>query len=253
MSNLLMIVNSNDPFEEEIDFSSQLEDWNISLVHDSALSKIELKQYIQQEEIYFLLFSRKWESDYLEQIHKICDDNPLLHTIYYSAQLKDLEFAEMYLAGIDFCIIGDARQINLIRTLKRLWNKHWRRVPDYLIATAVEQNALLLDMTLNFIEKKPIKMFNVRTLSEHLKISENQFRIEFKQQFGKSFRSFKQELFQHYEDILLFDKKLKPKEVYRYLNYKNLSAFSRSFKMRHGRSWQDCRRDGVLRNKNVLQ
>ena len=252
MSNLLVIVNSNDPFNEEIDFSSQLVDWNVSLVHDTALSLIKLKHYIQQKEIYFLLFSRKWESGYLEQVHKICKDNPLLHIIYYSAQLKDLEFAELYLAGIDYCIIGDARQINLIRTLGKLWDEHWRRVPDYLIATAVEQNALWLDITLDFIEKKPIKMFNVRTLSEHLQISENQFRLEFKHQFGKSFRAFKQELFQHYEDILLFDKKLKPKEVFRYLNYKNLSAFSRSFKMRHGRSWQDCRREEAFSNKKTI-
>ena len=245
MSNLLVIVNSNDPYEE-IDFSGQLTDWNINVVHDSFLSRIKLKQYIQQEEIYFLLFSLKWESSYLEQVHKICKDNPLLHVIYYSAQLKDLEFAELYLAGIEYCIIGDARQINLTRTLARLWDEHWRRVPDYLITTAVEQNALWLDTTLNFIEKKPIKMFNVRTLSEHLQVPETQFRLEFKRQFGKSFRSFKQELFQHYEDILLFNKKLKPKEVYRYLNYKNLSAFSRSFKMRHGRSWQDYKRAGAL-------
>ena len=245
MSNLLVIVNSHNPFKEETDLTTQLPDWNIHLIHDDDLSPEKLKQRIIRDEIFFILFSREWESIYSEYINRICRDFPLLTLIYYSAQLKDLEFAELYMAGVDYCIIGDARLINLIRKLNQLWDNHWRRVPDYLMTTAKGNNALWLQDTLNFIEKKPIKMFNVGYLAKQFNVSENQFRVEFKEQFGISFRAFKQQLFQHYEDILLFDKKLKPKEVYRYLSYKNLSAFSRSFKARHGSSWQELVRNPV--------
>ncbi len=245
MSNLLWIINSHSPFKEESDLASQLPNWNFHFEQDGDLSLYKINQHIRREEIHFLLLTREWESKFIDQTRRISHENPLLTIIYSNAQLRDLEFAELYRAGINYCIIGDARFINLVRTLNELWDNHWRRVPQHLISHAQKNNATWLKDTLNFIEKRPIKQFNVHYLSKYFNVSENQFRAEFKIQFGESFRTFKQQLFQHYEDILLFEKKLKPKEVYRYLSYKNLSAFSRSFKTRHGRSWQEYMRNPV--------
>ena len=74
-------------------------------------------------------------------------------------------------------------------------------------------------------------------------MSESYFRKEFKKYFNLSFREFKARLMNHYESMLLFEKHLKPYHVSEILNYKNISSFSRSFKIRNGSSWQNKARE----------
>jgi AraC-like DNA-binding protein len=96
---------------------------------------------------------------------------------------------------------------------------------------------------LKFVESRPLRECNTYSLALSLNISESHFRKEFKRHLKINFREFKKRLFAHYETVLLFEKKLKPGDIFKILDYKNISAFSRSFKMRHGDSWQSMVRD----------
>jgi AraC-like DNA-binding protein len=89
------------------------------------------------------------------------------------------------------------------------------------------------------IENHALDQFNLQTLAECLHISQSHFRSEFRHNFGINFREFKQQLFNHYESVLLLNNDYKPTIVYKLLNYSNLANLSRSFKKRHGDSWRN--------------
>lgn len=250
MSNLLIIHNNGllHPFKEDV--LNQFTDWHIHFLPGSKLSVKTLAGNIREKEIHFLLYADELEQsniDILASVHTIF---PLVTIIYYFSQMKDEEFACLYRAGINFCIVGDARQINLIKTLHQLWDEHWRRIPDSLLPA---ERALLPERAkkiLDEIETKPLKTVTTSQFAKVLNISESRFRAEFKKTFGLSFRDFKQKLLRHYETLLLLKKGLKPSQVFDILNYKNISAFSRSFKSRHGSTWQQLIRQSS-NQKNI--
>jgi len=122
--------------------------------------------------------------------------------------------------------------------LKKLFAERWKKIPEGLFKYDYDILPSRAKRILRFIENTPIKLFNTEHIAKHLRMSQSHFRKEFKNYFGINFRQFKQILLGHYEDILLFERNLKPRNVYQVLDYKNLSAFSRSFKTRHGKSWQ---------------
>lgn len=245
MSSLLVLQNTHSLANEESDLLDQLARWEIHFLNDHQLSAGQITRLIKTNEILFLLFSREWQTESRALMAELRRAHPLMAIIYYYPQLRSGEFAELYNAGFEYCIVGDSRQINLIKTLNQLWETHWRRIPQQMLSQRDEYNPKRMKQILNFIEKKPIKMINAKNIAEALHISEGQFRAEFKKYFTRSFREFKQDLLRHYETILLFDKKLKPKDIFEDLDYKNISAFSRSFKSRHGRSWQEIIRENT--------
>ncbi len=250
MASLLIIHNSNNLSQEQEEVLDRLAEWNLFFVDGYEFSIDTISKKIRNEEIHFLLYSRDLDmnsSVKLSRIHKIF---PLLTIIYYHSQLKSGEFADLYQAGIDYCIIGDARQVHLVKTLSKLWADHWKRVPRSLLHYASEEMPPRAKQILKYIENKSIRHLNTTAISDALHISESHFRSEFKKYFNHSFREFKQLLFSHYESVLLFEKEIKPKAVFEILDYKNLSAFSRSFKMRHGHSWQEMRRKRKISHKN---
>lgn len=242
----MVIQNGNTLAQEQEEVLSQLAGWNIYFADNQKASLIELEQNIRNKEIHFLLFSTELGDEACVQLSKLHQTFPLLAIIYYYSQLKSGEFAELYNAGINYCIIGDARQIHLIKTLNQLWDKHWKRIPATLLSRAMHPLPQRAIEVLSFIENKPIRCYNSFDLAQFLNISESRFRAEFKRYFNLSFREFKQQLFHHYELLLLFDKKLKPGDIFGIFDYKNISAFSRSFRMRHGQTWQQLVRLEVL-------
>jgi len=242
LSSLLVVQNSQTSKFDQEEIYNQFITWNIQSVDVLQASSSELEQRIIKHESHFLLFAVELNDDAFLQLSYIHHKFPLLNIIYYYSQLKNWEFAELYKAGINYCIIGDARQIHLIRTLNQLWDKHWRRIPSHLYENGLHPLPKRALSILNFIENQPIRYFNSIDLALHLSISESRFRSEFKRFFNVSFRDFKQALFSHYETVLLFEKNLKPKEIFGILDYKNISAFSRSFRSRHGESWQHTKR-----------
>ncbi len=239
MSNLLIIHSDSSLSWGEGKFLHQLEKWNFYYLNQLNPDISTVTSLLSQKDIHFLVYAQSLNSFSLVQLNKIRQHFPLVHIIFYNSQLKSEEFAELYIAGVDYCIIGDARQINLLNTLQKLWKTHWKRVP---LSIFPDKTPALTDRgrkIIFHIETHPLSEINSNAIASSLNISESHFRAEFKKLFGISFRRFKQRLVAHYETKLLFEKHLKPREIFDVLNYKNISAFSRSFRLRHGISWQE--------------
>lgn len=238
MSNLLVIHQNNNLIQEQEDVLNQLINWNIWFMDNNEVTVRDIDLLLKKQDIHFLIFSLEFDAEAAQNLLYLHNNHPLLQIIYYYTQLKSNEFTELAQVGIDYCIIGDTRQIHLIKKLKQLWNGHWRRIPGSLLPTEERNYTARLHQIIRFLETKPLRYLCTSELAKSLKISESHLRIEFKRFFNISFREYKQKLFQHYESILLLEKQIKPKQVYEVLNYKNISAFSRSFKSRHGKTWQ---------------
>jgi AraC-like DNA-binding protein len=239
LSRLLVVHQNHSLAQEQEYFQNQLQGWNIYFLDAGNISTSQIELSINKNDIHFLLISDELKTNFTKDLNRIHNSYPLISIIYYYPTLKNEEFAELYKAGISYCIIGDSRQFNLIETLHKLWDIHWKRIPVSLLPADRSELHPRADEILHFIENNPIKYFNTSNIAKHLNISESHFRIEFKKCFILSFREFKQRLLFHYETILLFDNDLKPKEIFEILDYKSVAAFSRSFKIRHGKSWQD--------------
>ena len=238
MSNLLVLHQPDNHFTYQKRPSAQLLNWKIYYREITQVSSDEIENIIKNEEIFFLVFSKKFDHGLKQVISEIKQKFPLLKTFYYFPQLENGKFSELARVGIDYWIIGDTEQLNLFNMLENLWHSHWKRVPDNLIPNHPNVQTERTEHIRNLIETKPIWSLTTHYLAGELNISESYFRTEFKKYFGRPFREFKQKLFHHYETVLLLKLKIKPKEIYEILNYNNVSAFSRSFKLRHGKTWQ---------------
>ena len=238
LSNLLVVHNGSSDVSSQEEVLSQLQDWNIQYINTGHLTVHSIIASIQLNNFYFILISKEVSPSTTNALLELRRNTPLLSIIYYNSQLKDQEFSKLYLAGVDYCFIGDARQLNLLKKLQELWQNHWRRIPQELKNSSDSENNEHRDLITRYMETNPLRFLTTTELAKHLNISESRFRIEFKKHFGINFREFKQRLFFNYESYLLFEKQLKPREVFFILSYTNLSAFSRSFKTRHGYSWQ---------------
>lgn len=239
MANLLVVHNGSSGVSSQKEVLDQLTGWNVQYLHTSHRTSQSIIEFIRENEIYFLIISKEMSVSIADELINIRRSLPLLSIIYYDSQLKDQEFSRLYLGGVDYCFIGDARQLNLLKKLRELWQNHWRRIPKEMLKISDSH----LDKWIAYIETCPLQLLTTNELAKHLDMSESHFRIEFKKNFGLNFREFKQGLFYHFESFLLFEKQLKPREVFNILGYTNLSAFSRSFKTRHGFSWQQIMRE----------
>lgn len=246
MSNLLVVHNGSTDVSSREEVLGQLDGWNIQYVNTDRLITHPILPRIYQNDFFFIIISKEVSPSTIDVLFQLSHDMPLLSIIYYNSQLKDQEFSKLYSAGVDYCFIGDARQLNLLKKLQELWQNHWRRIPQELVNHSDSNSNERRDSMIKFMETNPLRCLTTIELANHLFISESHFRIEFKKLFGLNFREFKQKLFFEYESNLLFKKQLKPREVFNLLNYTNLSAFSRSFKARHGYSWQHLIREESL-------
>ena len=213
-------------------------EWDLHYFDAGQKSVQNIEKEIIESEADFLICSKNYSEDIAQRLHQLYLRNPLLTIIYFYSALKEREFVELHRAGIKYCFVGSARKSNLQIALNKLLKHHWKKIPQNMYEAEYEDLAPRAKKTLKYIENTPIKYCNTENISNYLNISQSHFRKEFKKYFGMPFREFKQDLILHYEDILLFEKKLKPRQIYSVLDYKNLSAFSRSFKSRHGQSWQ---------------
>jgi len=245
LSNLLVIHQNNNLIQEQEDVLNQFMDWNIWFMDNNEVTLRDIDLFLKEQDIHFLILSKEFDAETAQEILYLHNHYPLLQIIYYYTQLKSGEFAELAQVGINYCIIGDARQINLIKKLNQLWESHWRRIPDSLRPKEEQHLTARTRQMILYIETKSLRNLSTSELARSLKISESHLRTEFKRFFNLSFREYKQKLFHHYESILLLEKQIKPKQVYEILNYKNISAFSRSFKSRHGKTWQQLAKQMV--------
>jgi len=216
----------------------QASEWNLHYFDAGHKNINSIEKQIVENEAHFLICSKIFSNDIAEGLHQLYLRNPLLTIIYFYSVLKEREFVELHRAGIKYCFVGDTRKSNLKTALEKLSKHHWKKIPESMYKNDYDDLSPRAKKILRYIENTPIKFCNTSYISDYLNISQSHFRKEFKKFFGTPFREFKQSLISHYEDILLFDKKLKPRHIYSVLDYKNLSAFSRSFKSRHGQNWQ---------------
>jgi AraC-like DNA-binding protein len=214
-------------------------EWKPHYFSADAKNITNIERQILENEAYFLICSKIFSDAIAHDLHELYVRNPLLTIIYFYSVLNEREFVELHRAGIKYCFVGAERESNLKAALRKLSRQHWKKIPESIYASNYKDLAPRAKKTLKFIEHTPIKYCNTETIARFLNISQSHFRKEFKKYFDKPFRVFKQELLQHYENILLFEKKLRPHHIYSILDYKNLSAFSRSFKARHGVNWQN--------------
>jgi len=214
-------------------------EWNPHYINADPKNIRKIENQILENEAYFLICSKNFSDEIAHHLHELYTRNPLLTIIYFYSVLKEREFVELHKAGIKYCFVGETRKSNLKAALTKLSRGHWKKIPTSLYPVDYIDLVPRAKKTLKFIENTPLKYCNTETIAHFLNISQSHFRKEFKKYFDRPFRNFKQELIQHYENILLFEKKLRPHHIYSILDYKNLSAFSRSFKARHGVNWQN--------------
>jgi AraC-like DNA-binding protein len=210
-------------------------------VTPSAFSFANVNKYITGFEAHILICLKKPDKSTLNTLANLNAQWPFISIIYLSSVLNPAEFSALHKAGINHCYTGKSRFINLKLIIRKINEHSWKKVPETLVKTVSVKPDKRAKAILLFIENNPINKFKTDILSEFLELSESHFRKEFKKIFKTNFRTFKQNLLAHYEAVLLFEKKLKPGHIYQILDYKNMSAFSRSFKMRHGSSWRELK------------
>jgi AraC-like DNA-binding protein len=218
---------------------SDLYGWNIysSLVRGLIPSSKEKDN--NQVDLHFIIYAKKLNGDTCRELHEIRQNLPFSFIIYYYRCLLDKQFTLLTELEVNSCIIGIHRKNYLRELLPHLWLKHWKRIPETIYPADTSSLAPRAKKILAHIENHALDQFNLQTLAECLHISQSHFRSEFRHNFGINFREFKQQLFNHYESVLLLNNDYKPTIVYKLLNYSNLANLSRSFKKRHGDSWRN--------------
>lgn len=234
MPNVLFLNGNSSVSQDEISVLTAYNHWNWT-VHFCNTDTNRFLKSLKSKEIHFIITSNIDEFVF-DRIKSHFFLSPL---IYYAPKLDSATLNFLYKKGIKHCVVGDGRQVHLINLLKKLWDHHWKRIPDHFKAI---NNSPFANNVFTFIEEQPLKFFNINYMSRHFQLTEYQFREIFKKTFNTNFRAFKQTILDHYETVLLFEKKLTPGQIYPMLNYRNLSAFSRSFRLRHGTSWQNVMR-----------
>lgn len=218
---------------------SNLRGWNIH----SSMVRGFLPPFNDKDDnhydLHFIIYSKKLDAETCKELYDLRHRMPFAFVIYYYRCLLNKQFMLLTELEVNSCIIGIHRKNYLREFLPHLWKKHWKRIPDSIYPTESSALAPRAKKILAYIEDHALDKFNLQTLSEYLHISQSHFRAEFRHNFGINFREFKQQLFNHYESVLLLNNNYKPNVVYKLLNYSNLANLSRSFRKRHGDSWRN--------------
>jgi len=222
-------------------YLSNLQGWDI---HNSLFRGL-LPPFVDNDkkhyDLHFIIYARKLDSDTCKELCEMRQQMPFSFIIYYYRSLLDKQFMLLANLEVNSCIIGIHRRSYLRGLLPHLWQKHWKRIPDSIYPAETSTLAPRAKKIISHIEDHALDHFNLQILSDYLHISQSHFRAEFRHNFGINFRDFKQQLFNHYESVLLLNNDYKPNIVYKLLNYANLANLSRSFKKRHGDSWRNIR------------
>jgi AraC-like DNA-binding protein len=193
-------------------------------------------------ELHYLIYTCQISPEAISDLQAIKYYNPLTHIIYYNSSLVNQQFFKLFKAGVNSCIIGSDRKKNLKESLANLWLEHWKRIPEKIYSPSETNTNFRVRKIIKYLENSPLSEYSTQKISEYLNISRSHFRAEFKSNFGMNFREFKQNLYNHYESELLLSAKYKPSEIFKILNYKYITNYSRSFKSRHGKSWRNLSR-----------
>jgi len=202
----------------------------------------ELATLIHQEEIHYILCASEPDKSVEQLLNMIRAASFILGQIYYNSSARQAHLNRLSESGFSSIILGENRRQQLQDTLAELGRTYWRNIPEDFEGIRRPLLPPRAERILRYMESAPIRKITIEDLSRHIRISPSHLRKIFNDYFQMNFREFKQALLARYEIILLFEMHLKPGQIYEILDYKNLSAFSRSFKSRHGISWQNFNR-----------
>lgn len=223
---------------------SKLYYFEICEINTSINLNSSLKNFLHKNDLHFLIYTKDLNYNSVIELQEISFNFPWIFSIYYHSNLKNKQFHALHDSGVKSCIIGTRRTEYLKTNLPVFWEKHWKRIPSFLYPKDEKNLSPRAKLIIKNIENQQIREFNIKSLSENLKISEPHFRSVFKNLFEINFQGFKQKLLAHYEIQLLFGQKIKANIVSTILNYKGISNFSKSFKSRHGgclRKFETCK------------
>lgn len=238
MSSALFIPDNSNDLKWLEQFAKELNGWTVQAA-DSK--KLLLQGDLQDKQFHFYIFSKSLNNRTMQEIAELHHRHPHSIIIYYYSYIKHRQFIDLHEAGVQCCIVGENQQKTLIEALEKLWLHHWRRIPESFLPQKGQNLSARGRKILGYIERQDLTQCNIASLARYLEISGSHCRMEFKGNFGTSFREFKKKLFRHYESVLLFEYRLKPNEIYEILNYHHLSGYSRAFKARHGKTWRTTR------------
>ncbi len=202
----------------------------------------DFKSNIKNYEISFIVVATPLKDAHTALLADIHAEFPYVKMLFYGQSLQNGTFERFEICAIQHCAVGQNRHDSLLRILRQLENQHWRKIPYDILGVKLKNLPPRAKRILRYIENMPIQKCTVEEISKVIRISQSHFRKEFRVYFGMNFRHFKQLLIGYYEDRLLFELNLRPGQIFELLNYKNLSAFSRSFHSRHGKTWQEMNR-----------
>ncbi len=242
MPSLLVYYSSQEQLDDIQKVLRGVDGWDIHYAQETATPFDQLNNWIRHDEIQYLICTVNMNPELAERLRMLRYRHPMLTTIYYNEALRQNDFLDFAEAGVGKVFLGQERHIQLTDTLEEEARNHWRRIPSHFAGIDRQNLPPRAERILRFMERAPIRRITIEDIAENIRISPSHLRKEFKQYFKLNFREFKQQLLSHYETILLFEKKLKPGQIFELFDYKNLSAFSRSFKARHGVTWQKFKR-----------
>ena len=215
--------------------SELLDGWKTLCLNGETFSLANLSGKLENKELHFVVYSKSLIRSSIQELIALRNCYPQVVIIYYHPYLRHRQFIGLSEAGVNHCIIGDCQEQTLIKALEKSWEDHWKRIQNSLLPVNIKDLSFRERKILEYIEDNHLRTCNTVSLANFLNISESHFRAVFKQSFGITFRNFKKKLFNYYESVLLFEKKLRPTDVSKLLNYKNFSGYSRAFKDRHGK------------------
>jgi AraC-like DNA-binding protein len=238
-----MVCYKNDThISELLRLLSSLQGWDIHSQNVEITNINNIRNDLRDFELHFLIFTAKLNPKSLYALKIIRKNNPWTFIIYYNSLLVNQDFFKLSELGVNSCIVGNNRIVDLKKFLYKLWLDHWKRVPEKIYTTYSGLPSPRAKKIIKFLENRPITDYSVGKISEYLNISKSHFRAEFKSNFGVNFREFKQKLYVHYESELLLSNRYTPNDIYKILNYKHFTNYSRSFKKRHGECWRKLQR-----------
>ncbi len=238
MPSVVIIPENQRDVNSFVNIRSNFSGWEIHVLPPRAAAVASIKSIFREKELHFLVYAKRINKDSLQELKTLHKVFPQVTIVYYCPYLNYCQFLYLYDCGVSSCVVGEEEPHKLMNRLGHLWRCHWKQIPDSFLAVPRDELSCRAGKVLTYIETYQLKHYNSASLAKFLGISKSHFRTEFRQEFGYSFREFKRKLFKHYESVLLFEYHLKPNEIYKYLNYRYLSGYSRAFKVRHGQPWR---------------
>ncbi len=213
------------------------------LYTDWIEQKEDIFRNLREQDVHYLLCISEPDPILEDVIQTIRSTTFILGQIYYDGDARNVDLNRLNALGFTSIIIGEERHKQLSAALHNIDQNYWRRIPDNFEGISRQTLPPRAERILRYMESAPIPKISIEELSRFMRISPSHLRKIFNEYFQMNFREFKQALLARYEMILLFEQNLKPGQIYEILDYKNLSAFSRSFKSRHGVTWQNYKRN----------